>query len=105
MIEGDSQDEIFVRFNIPAGIKTLTVIAAETGPGEKNSADMFVNKGSDPVITSKSPYTYNALCAGTKPNRETEICTFSNPGSGQWSVMLYGYNTYFFSRLMIITNK
>lgn len=105
VIEGDTYDEIIVRFNLSSGYSKLTVMTTETGAYERNSADMFVSKGSDPKITSKLPYTYTADCASIKPNRESEVCTFQNPGSGQWSVMLYGYNTYFWSRLIIIASK
>jgi hypothetical protein len=105
VIEGDMYDKKIVRFTIPSGIKTLTVYTCELGSGEKNSADMFVSKGTDPTVTSSSPYTYTAQCASIKPNRERELCVFSNPGSGQWSVLLYGYNTYFFSRLVVVTTK
>ncbi len=105
VIEGDTYDEMMVRFTLPSGYSKLTVMTTEIGVGEKNSADMFVSKGTDPKITSKSPYSYTADCASIKPNRENEVCTFQNPGAGQWSVLLYGYNTYFWSRLIVIATK
>lgn len=104
VVSGNNQDQKIVSFNLPSGIKTLTVMTTEY-PGEKNSADLFVRKGQNPVIISNSPYQYTADCASIKPNRENEMCTFSNPESGTWKVMLYGFNIYFDSRLIIMTSK
>jgi len=89
--------------------KTLTVRTAEFDGSDKNSADMFVRRGSAPIISHTFPpaaaYTYAADCSSIKPNREAELCTFSNPNAGTWYVTLYGYNDYFWSRLIITTTK
>lgn len=105
VIEGGQGEQKIMRFTLPSGYTKLTFMTVEGGIGEKNSADMFVSQGSDPKVTDNSPYTYTAQCASINPNRAKEFCTFDSPTAGQWSVMLYGFNTYFASRLIIIASK
>jgi hypothetical protein len=77
----------------------------------RNTAEMFVRKGSAPIVNGPKPpcytpaYSLTADCAGTRPNREDEVYTFNNPGSGTWHVVLYGYNTYYSSRLTVSITK
>jgi hypothetical protein len=109
-IAGATHEKKTISFNVPAGTKTLTVRTAEFDGSDKNSADMFVRMGSAPVINHTYPpaassYTYTADCSGIKPNREAELCTFTNPQTGLWYVTLYGYNDSFWSRLIITTTK
>jgi len=94
-------------FNITSGYSKLTFITTEIGVGERNAADLFVSKGTKPTVSGINPYTYAAQCASIKPNRESETCVFTGPSplSGTWYVLLYGYSTYFSTRLIIIGNK
>lgn len=109
-VAGALHEKKTISFNVPVGTKTLTVGTAEFDGSDKNSADMFVRSGSAPVIThtyppASSSYTYTADCSGIKPNREPELCTFNNPKAGTWYVTLYGYNDYFWSRLIVTITK
>jgi uncharacterized protein YgiB involved in biofilm formation len=96
---------MIVRFTVPSGVKKMQVIATELTSADWNTADMFVRKGSDPSVTKTPSYTWTADCGSINNNREDEVCTFSSPGSGQWSVLLFGYNTSFTSTLLVITTK
>lgn len=109
-VEGKLHEQRIISFNVPAGTKTLTIRTFELDGSDKNSADMFVRAGSQPKITHTYPpatssYSWVADCSSIKPNRESELCTFSNPKAGTWYVTLYGYNDYFWSRLNISITK
>ena len=112
VISGNTYDKKYYRFTLPTGVKSMQIRTTEGKDPNvyfRNSADMFVRKGSDPTVNGPhvSPYKYTwvADCASIKPNREDEVCTFTNPASGQWSVLLYGYNTYFTSNLVVTITK
>lgn len=106
IINGDQFVPTYFRFNIPEGVKKLTVITTEKeGIWCRNRADLFVSKGVDPKFISWLPYKYTADCASINSNREDELCTFTNPEPGQWSVMLYDHNTFFISQLIAIIEK
>lgn len=100
-VEGNEGDKKIVIINVPANVKKMTIETSEENSCWRNTADMFVRKGSSPTVTKLPTYSWTADCAGIKPNRENESCTFNNPGSGQWYIMLYGYNTYFSSNLKV----
>ncbi len=102
-VEGKNQDKKIFKFNVPNTVKKLELIATETqGSCDYNLSDMFVRKGSAPTVSISSGYKWEADCASVKSNREDEICSFDNPGSGEWYVMLYGYNSDFITNLKII---
>jgi hypothetical protein len=111
VIEGDAYEKKTISFTLPSGIKTMVIKTSESAAAWRNSADMFVRKGSAPVVNGPKPpsytpaYSWTADCAGTKPNREEEVCTFNSPASGTYYVTLYGYNTYYSSRLTVSTTK
>ncbi|HTM67016.1 MAG TPA: PPC domain-containing protein [Flavipsychrobacter sp.] len=110
LVSGDTYDKKIFRFTIPSGLKNLSVRLYESNPNtDRNTADLFVRQGSDPVINHNPPqdfsYTWIADCAGINPNRIDELCSFDNPKAGQWTVIVYGYNTYFFSRMTITTTS
>jgi len=104
VVNGNFSEEKFISFNIPSGIKMLKIQTTEY-LGEKNSADLFVRHGKYPELTGIYPYRYVADCASTSENREKDSCVFMNPQSGTWHVMLYGYNTFFTSRLIVIAKR
>ncbi len=106
---GDEHEEITITYTPPAGTKSMTIRTTEFGQFDRNTADMFVRKGSKPKITHTYPpnvskYEWEADFAGVNPNREDEVYTVSNP-SGTYYITLYGYNTYFSSWLVITTTK
>lgn len=67
---------------VAAGTATLTVQIA----GGSGDADLYVRRGALPTTT-----TYDC-----RPwlNGNNETCTFSNPGSGSWTVSVRGYSAY-----------
>jgi hypothetical protein len=110
LITGKMYERKIIRFNVPSGTKTLTVKVTEFDQNtDRNMADLFVRKGNDPIVNHNPPqnydYTWTADCSSINPNRADELCKFDNPASGQWSVLLYGYNADFDSRLIITTTK
>lgn len=105
-ISGNTYDRKSTSVVIPAGLKSVTFRTHEPDNiNYKNSADMFVRKGSAPVVNHNPPkdytYTWTADFAGIAPNREEEVYTISNPSSGTYYILLFGYNTYFTSRLTV----
>ena len=80
----------------------LVLIVKQSATNEyRNTADLFVRRGSAPTVTKTPTYSWVADCFGIKPNREDEVCVFDNPASGTWYIMLFGYNTYFSSQLKV----
>lgn len=102
-VEGNNQDKKTYKITVPSSVKKLEIIATETqGSCDYNLADMFVRKGSAPSVSTASGYTWTADCASVNSNREDETCSFDNPGSGEWYIMLYGYNSSFMTNLKVI---
>jgi len=110
-LDGDSYEKKTISFTVPSGVKSMVIRTTESNTAYRNTADMFVRKGSAPVVNGPKPpsntpaYSWTADCSGTKPNREDEVCTFNNPASGTWYVTLYGYNTYYSSRVLVTITK
>ncbi|RZL05308.1 MAG: hypothetical protein EOO89_26790 [Pedobacter sp.] len=108
---GNQYETKTTSFTVPAGTKSMTVRTSEAGNATYNAADLFVRKGSAPVVAGPRPpkdlpkYTWTADCYSINPNREQEVCTFNNPGSGTWYVTLYGYNLSFRSTLTVTITK
>ena len=100
-VSGSDGDKKIFTINVPANVKTMVIETSEVVSCDRNSADLFVRRGSNPIVTKTPSYSWTADCASIKPNRERESCTFNNPTSGQWYVMLFGYNTYFISNLKV----
>ncbi|KAA9327620.1 hypothetical protein F0P96_16720 [Hymenobacter busanensis] len=111
VVSGNDYELKGYSFTVPTGAKTLTVTTLESSAAYRNTADLFVRRGSAPVVVGPKPptytpaYSWTADCAGIKPNREDEVCSFTNPSSGTWYASLYGYNTYFSSRLLVTYTK
>ncbi len=105
IVSGNNGDKKIIRFTLPSGVKTMEIRTTESDPGDWNTADMFVKMGSDPTVTKTPSYSWGADCASVESNREDEVCTFSNPQSGQWSVLLFGYNSSFQTTLVVKITK
>ncbi|MFW0716837.1 pre-peptidase C-terminal domain-containing protein [Pedobacter sp. N23S346] len=111
VVSGNDYELKTFSFTLPAGVKSMTVKTTESTAAYRNTADLFVRKGSAPVVAGPKPPTYQpaykwtADCSGILENRSDETCVFSNPGAGIWYVSLYGYNTYFSSRVLITITK
>ena len=70
------------RLTVPAGQSNLSfTIAGGTG-----DADLYVQNGAKPTLTSYSCRPYL--------NGNTETCVFFSPAAGTWWVMLNGYAAY-----------
>ncbi len=110
-LDGEAYEKKTFSFTVPSGVKSMVIKTSESGSAYRNTADMFVRKGSAPIVNGPKPptnlpaYSWTADCYGVKPNRESEVCTFTNPGSGTWYVTLYGYNTYFSSKVTVTITK
>ena len=110
-LEGDKYEKQTFSFTLPTGVKTMVIKTSESSSAYFNAADMFVRRGSAPVVNGPKPpnntpaYSWTADCHGIKPNREQEVCTFNSPSSGTWYVTLYGYNTYYSSRVTVTITK
>lgn len=101
-VEGEKGDKKIFKITIPAGVKQMEIRATEVaGAYYYNLADMFVRKGSDPTVALMPTYSWTADCASVESNRADEVCTFTNPSSGVYHVMLYGYNSYFITQLVV----
>ncbi len=110
-LKGEAYEKVGFSFTLPAGVKTMEIRTVESATAYWNTADLFVRKGSAPVVAGPKPptwtpaYSWTADCHSTEPNRSEEVCPFTNPGAGTWYVTLYGYNTYFRSRVIITITK
>lgn len=105
-ISGKRGESKIIRFNLPVGVKEMEIRTTEApGYTRDNFADMFVKRGSDPTVTLVPKYSWTADCFGVESNTADEVCKFTNPPSGQWSVLLYGYNSDFISQLTVKITK
>ena len=96
-----------VSFVVPVGVKTLVIKAHEPNSNYRNLADLFVKRGSAPLVskTALTAYTWTADYNSQTPNREQKICTISNPPSGTWYAGLFGYSSDYNSRLVVTITK
>lgn len=105
-LKGAKDSKQTISFTVPTGVKKMEITLSEGTYGYQ-MADMFVRKGSAPLIT-RANYAnsgWTADCAGIQPNRETEQCVFSNPGSDTWYVTIYGYWEYYGADLTVKITK
>lgn len=92
---GNQDSKKILSFTLPTGVKKLEITLEENSDG-RQLADMFVKRGSSPSVT-RNNYTnkgWTADCASVRPNRDAEECVFSNPSSGTWYVLVYGYHAF-----------
>jgi hypothetical protein len=105
-VEGENGDKKIFKVNIPQGTKKLEIKTSELPNGfYRNTADLFVRFGSEPIINRSNGYSWTADCPSINPNREVEICSINDPKVGQYYILLYGYNTYFISHLTVTITK
>lgn len=110
-VEGKTYELKTFSFTVPSGVKTMVVKTTEPTGAHRNMADLFVRKGSAPIVAGpKAPsylpkYSWTADYNSIAPNRESDVCTINNPQSGTWYVGLYGYNDSFNSRVTITIKK
>ncbi len=104
-IEGNEKSSRFYTITVPAGTTRLYVQTTED-TGGRNLADLFVRRGSQPSVNNANEqYTWTAECASVLPNRESEVCSFSNPPAGTWYILLYGYHAYWGTTLKATITK
>lgn len=101
-VSGERGDKKIFKITVPTGVKQMEIRTTElAGSYYYNMADMFVRKGSDPVVVLTPTYSWTADCGSVESNRADEACTFTNPASGVYHIMLYGYNSSFTSQLIV----
>jgi len=81
-LSGGTGDQAFWSLEVPAGQSSLSF----TITGGTGDADLYVQSGTKPTLTSYSCRPYL--------NGNTETCFFSNPVAGTWWAMLNGYAAY-----------
>ncbi|OZG75110.1 hemagglutinin [Hahella sp. CCB-MM4] len=81
-ISGGQGSETFYSLEIPDGATNLTFNMS----GGSGDADMYVRKGSKPTTSSYDCRPYE--------NGNNEECSFGEPGSGTYYVMVRGYSSY-----------
>ncbi|MEM1082053.1 MAG: S8 family peptidase, partial [Pseudomonadota bacterium] len=81
-LSGSTGSEQFFTLDVPAGATNLVFQIA----GGSGDADLYVRRGSEPTTNSYDCRPYL--------NGNAEACSFANPGSGIWHVMIRGYQAY-----------
>ena len=101
-VEGEKGDKKIFKVTVSTGVKQMEIRTTEVaGVYYYNLADLFVRRGSDPTVTLTPQYSWTADWFGVKPNREDEVIQITNPPAGVYHIMLYGYNSYFTSQLIV----
>jgi hypothetical protein len=101
-LEGQENSKTFFKVTLPSGITRMQVELTEN-TGGRQLADMFVRRGSQPTVALTPSYNWTADCAGIESNRADERCTFNNPASGDWHILVYGYHAYYGAQLKVTT--
>jgi hypothetical protein len=104
-VSGDAKAKLTYNVTVPSGTKSLNVILTEEFTYDRQTADLFVRKGSPAIINLSPSYSWTADCASIKPNRETENCNITNPSAGVWHITVYGYVSYFSCLLKVTITK
>lgn len=106
-VTGSKYQLKIVSFVVPVGTKSLVVKTHEPNTNYRNLADLFVRRGSAPIVskTALTAYTWTTDYTSQTPNREQKICTIASPPSGTWYAGLFGYNSDFNSRLLVTITK
>lgn len=110
-LNGKAYSLTTVSFNVPAGVKSMVVKTYEPNIYFRNLADLYVRRGSAPVVAGPKPptylpkYTWTADYISQTPNRADKICNIPSPPSGTWYVSLYGYNSDYQSQLSVTITK
>lgn len=106
-VTGSKYELKVVSFAVPTGVTKLVVKLHEPTVNYRNLADLFVRKGSAPIVskTAVTAYTWTTDYTSQTPNREIKICTITNPPSGTWYAGLFGYSSDYTSRLTVTITK
>lgn len=81
-LSGSSSSTTYFQIDVPSGATQLN-IATDGGSGD---VDLYVRRGSKPTTSTYDCRPYNS--------GNDENCSFSNPQSGTWHIMLRGYSSY-----------
>ncbi|MDP2414695.1 hypothetical protein [Daejeonella sp.] len=101
-VEGEKGDRKIFKVTLPTGVKQMEIRTTEVaGVYYYNLADLFVRRGSDPTVSLTPQYSWTADWHSVNPNREDEVILITNPPAGVYHIMLYGYNSYFTSQLVV----
>jgi len=101
-VDGEKGDKKIFKITVPTGVKQMEIRTTEVaGVYYFNVADLFVRRGSDPTVTLTPKYSWTADWFSVNSNREDEVCSITNPPAGVYHIMLYGYNSYFTSQLVV----
>lgn len=101
-VEGEKGDRKIFKVTLPTGVKQMEIRTTEVaGVYYYNLADLFVRRGSDPTVSLTPQYSWTADWHSVNPNREDEVILVTNPPAGVYHIMLYGYNSYFTSQLVV----
>lgn len=104
-LEGADLSSKVYKVTVPSGAKKLVVKTFEEDINGHNLGDLFVKRGSQPSVSRTPSYSWTADCASVNPNREDDICSFTNPAAGDWYIMLYGYHAYYATSLRVTYSK
>lgn len=103
-INGERKTKSRISVVVPANVKTLRFRTTETPEAFWNESDLFVKHGSLPDCNDDPFVSYNATCGSLSQNRAEDVCNFTSPiASGTWHVMLYNFNSSWYSSRLIIT--
>lgn len=100
-VEGNSGGKSYIDFSLPKDAKTLVIKTTELSNSDLNMADVFVSRNTIPTVTSNYPYKYNADYSHTTGNRGEKVITIKNAKAGNWHIMLYGFNSYYWSWVIV----
>ncbi len=81
-LSGAAGSQRYFKISVPAGRPSLVV----TLSGGSGDADLYVRRGQLPTLAAYDcrPYT----------GGNSETCSFTNPASGDWYIMLNGYGSF-----------
>ncbi|SDM50878.1 hypothetical protein SAMN05421813_11424 [Daejeonella rubra] len=101
-VEGEKGDQRIFKVTVPTGVKQMEIKTTEVaGVYYFNLADLFVKRGSDPTVKLTPQYSWIADWHSVESNRADEVISITNPPAGVYHIMLYGYNSYFISQLVV----
>jgi hypothetical protein len=100
-VEGASGSKKYVHFSLSKNAATLVIKTTDLSNADLNMADVFVSRGTYPGVTSNYPYKFTADYSHTSGNRGEKVITIKNAKAGDWHIMLYGFNSYFYSWVIV----
>lgn len=100
-VEGNSGGKSYVDFTLTKNAKNLVIKTTELSNADLNMADVFVSRSTTPTVTSNYPYVFKADYSHTSGNRGEKVITIKNAQAGDWHIMLYGFNSYYWSWVIV----